>query len=533
MKSKILLKEHKIYNWEKIDNVRYRCGFLNIDFSKVGGEVSDDKEIAGIVKNINGNFSFIREDNDSVIICSDRFQSFPLLYCIKDETIYVSDSLELLESEIELSVNPMCLNEFLAMGVVTGCETLFKDVFVVEAGQIVRIDKSSGYIAKIDYYLHKHTNDYHKPYQELKDELDERLHNVFNRVKDRLGSRMVVVPLSGGYDSRLVVEMLKKTGVTNVLCVSYGNNQDLEVNVAKRLANELGFKWIYVQQSGEKVEQLADDPKFWPTMKEISAASAMPYIQNYVIKELIADGTIPDNAVIMTGNSGDVVEGDQMPEVFSDSEKGYTREQLLHQILNKHYRLAGRKGASIPEVHEKIITRYLSKSDYSYDDVHDVYENFNWRERQSQFLFNDGQFYSEYCGVEWYFPLWDDEFVEFWQHLPTHLRYKRNFYYQYVNKEQIYSSNDITFRTKLLRFAKKYFYRILTKMYINKRIHEYDNGDSLWHLLKRKDFVNMIKWTKGVGTNSDTAKIWGLLINCFDINPVEVDFSKYKDFDIK
>ena len=39
----------------------------------------------------------------------------------------------------------------------------------------------------------------------------------------------------------------------------------------------------------------------------------------------------------------------------------------------------------------------------------------------------------EFFGYDWWLPLWDGEFVEFWQNVPLSLRYKRLWYNQYVD----------------------------------------------------------------------------------------------------
>ena len=517
------LQDHQPYAWSQYGNLSFRCGFLPINPSGLLS-CANVTEAANEVARYNGCFAAIMTQGEELWLVADKYRSFPLLYRITDTAIEVLDSVRSLRGGIVDDT----LYEFIAMGVVMGGQTLFEGYHQVEAGQIVRIERTSGNVSTRDYYLHHHTEDAAISLDELRYELDKRIEGVFDRAVDRAGNRTIVVPLSGGYDSRLVVENLQRRNA-RLTCISYGSKRNKEVQVAQRLAGELGVDWRYVEQTGLMVEAMTSQPSFWPSMREVSCGTTMPYLQNYVIGLLVQDGSIPPDAIVMTGNSGDLVEGDQMPEAFGIT-GAVTREQILWAIKNKHYRLAGPRGASIPEVEHKVCSLYLTEEQYSAAEAHDVYERFNWRERQSKFLRCEGQLFSDWCGLEWHYPLWDDEFVEFWLHLPTKLRFRRSFYYDYVGKEQIYSANDTTLRTRALDFAKRHAYWVLKKLYKAQRRKEWNGGDSLWHLMSHGDFERMLSWTSGVGTNSDTAKIWSTLRHCYGIDVACQDFSKYKDF---
>lgn len=519
------LRKHKKYGWEKQGDIYYRHGFGQKEsFAQHIMEIFNSnlklEEIGTKICEINSSFCFVAQKEKYIYLCADRTQSFPILYRVSGEDIVISDSITKLQEAGWCGTRPnkKALEQFASMGVVLGRKTLFDDISVLEAGQIVKINTESGAIEFCDYFMHNHGNYFVENISELSVLLDKAIENVFQRLKENIGERLIVVPLSGGYDSRLVVTSLKNVGIKNVLCISYGRRKDKEVQVAQQLATELGYRWMFVPQTKKEIVQFSQSDKFWKYMKDISNGSAIPYLQNFAIYKLYKNGIIPNNAVIMTGNSGDVLEGDQMPECFAE-ERMYSRDELVDAILNKHFRLGGRKCASNPEIREAIIRQYKLKGEYDYEEIHNIYEQFNWRERQSQFLFNDGLFYSDFCGLEWFFPLWDTEFVDYWLHVPTKLRYKRKFYYQYVHKEKLKTANDPTLYQMILEMAKNKMYNILSKFYIIKRVAEYElKGDRIWHLLNRKEYWKMLLVTGGVGTNSNTAVIWALLKKCFNID---------------
>ena len=78
METKIQLRDHTIYNWKKYGNVIARCGFMDIDFDRIAGELNDN-QLAENVTKYNGNFSFVKEDDNFIFLGSDKYQSFPLL----------------------------------------------------------------------------------------------------------------------------------------------------------------------------------------------------------------------------------------------------------------------------------------------------------------------------------------------------------------------------------------------------------------------------------------------------------------------
>jgi hypothetical protein len=62
----------------------------------------------------------------------------------------------------------------------------------------------------------------------------------------------------------------------------------------------------------------------------------------------------------------------------------------------------------------------------------DAFELWDWQERQAKYIVNAVRLY-EYWGYDWWLPLWDSEFVEFWHHVPLRLRLARRRYMQFVN----------------------------------------------------------------------------------------------------
>jgi len=76
--------------------------------------------------------------------------------------------------------------------------------------------------------------------------LDSIYKNVFSRLIESVQGRTIVIPLSGGYDSRSSAAILKKLGYGNVICFTYGRPESFEVQTSEKVAKDLGYKWCFI-----------------------------------------------------------------------------------------------------------------------------------------------------------------------------------------------------------------------------------------------------------------------------------------------
>ena len=82
---------------------------------------------------------------------------------------------------------------------------------------------------------------------------------------------------------------------------------------------------------------------------------------------------------------------------------------------------------------DKILNNYFSVYKNSITEKADLYENWEYYERQVKYVVN-GQRTYDYFDLNWYLPLWDGEFVKFWTKVPKKFRYKQNLYLSYLKQ---------------------------------------------------------------------------------------------------
>jgi len=395
-----------------------------------------------IVKKLNGFFYVIVKKNDELYIAVDHVRSIPLFYAIHEGAFLISDDAEWIRSQIgQNRMRDISCCEFQVVGYVTGKDTLFPSIKQVQAGEALEIkrERESWSISSYRYYrfLHDEPNSYNE--DELVNLLERVALESIQRLVEYAGNRQIVVPLSGGYDSRLIVTLLKKLGYKDVLTFSYGNIKHHESVISKKVAESLGYKWFFVEYTREKWREAWKTPERWEYQQWSSGWTSLPHIQDWLaVMELKKQGVIDDNCLFVPGHSGDFVAGSHIPEeAFSGVDVNH--KVLAQTILKKHYCLVPQKfleNFGLDFWIQRILMVAEAGEISSGVDLANYFEKWDWQERQAKFIINSVRVY-EFFGYDWWLPLWDLEFVKFWHFVPLALRKERWWYVKFV--KTIYS----------------------------------------------------------------------------------------------
>ncbi|MBB6216377.1 asparagine synthase (glutamine-hydrolyzing) [Anaerosolibacter carboniphilus] len=526
----IILSEHKAIEWqESCENYFRGWYFIDEEFYEKKETLIfftdiNEKNFEKKLKALNGNFSIVSKCKEKTYVAVDRIKSFPLLYTKIGQKVFISDNIETLKNlcydkEIKLT----SLQELIATGFVTGKKTIYNDIYQIQAGEYLIVDNKTGDIEVRQYYSHKHSADFEKSNKELCEELDAVLVNVFKRLIKSLNGKPVVLFLSGGYDSRLVAVMLKRLGYENMYCISFGQEKDKEVIAAKNVASTLGLKWYLINFSKNYFRKKLEEEEFREYIIKAANGICSPYYQGIVAEEFIKRGLIPKDAIFLTGNSGDVVEGEHFDSRFKEG-KEHEKNIIIDSIIDTHYMIFGKKFGQ-KNLFRRFAVEFIGdKQIYSYDECHDICERFNWRERQSKYVINDVRCYDEYLGNEWRLPLWDNEFVEFWLRVPSNLRCNRKLYYEYVKNEKFLSANNKSLYRKSINLIKNHFMPIIEFFYPLEKLKEFIREKNPFYSVNLKDYLKILYLTKGYRTNTVTSHIFtemGMLYNIKEITKLK------------
>ncbi|MFC1808887.1 asparagine synthase-related protein [Candidatus Omnitrophota bacterium] len=419
------------------------------------GEGGSCERISKAIRDINGEFGFIFEDsqNDLCIASVDWVQSYPLFYYCNGKDFGVSNDAHLIKERFGLNEkNKPSFIEFALAGYVSGPFTLFQGLHQLQAGEVALINKKNGtyYIELFRYYQFR-DNDKISTKSKLLELLDEVTLTTFRNMILSLEGRPVVVPLSGGLDSRLVVCMLRYLNYENVICYSYGLKDNYEARIAREIADTVGYKWfqISLDQKGNRKKYLSKERiEYW---KYADMLRTIPFFQDWVaLWELKKGRKIPDDAVIINGQSGDFVQGGHIPLSFATDED-MSLDHIVDAIIKKHYSLWPNylTPNNLKMIKERIYCSLGSAraETFTSQQAADVFELWEWQERQSKYVVN-GQRVYEFYGYDWRLPLWNKLYMGFWAKVPIEYKLSRKLILDYLRKKNLYGLFDRDFSKK-------------------------------------------------------------------------------------
>ncbi|HFE9683148.1 TPA: asparagine synthase-related protein [Clostridium perfringens] len=508
----IILENNNGFKWEKDFGYNFKGYFYyknNIYKGKEAIEllkkINNFKEFEKFVAEINGIFAIII-NKQKIWIAVDNSRSFPIFY--SNDYKYISDSIDYIKEYINVSLDEVSLAEMLLGHNCSSGKTVYNEIKQVQLGEVIELFGNN--INSKFYFKHIHLN-IEREKSKLLNEFSLVLERVFDRLIESLDGKCALVPLSGGYDSRLIVSMLKKKNYKNVICYTYGNKNDYEVNYSRRIAKELGYKWYFIEYSKEKWKDFLKDEKTFKYLNYCSNDSSLPHIQDFIaISTLKNNNMIPENSIVIPGFCGDLPAGSFI--INENDLQTMSKEDLCEYIFNKHF-INFKTNREIKNIIKERISLYLNKMQQDeikdFEEYISLYEGWFTSDRPSLWVVNSNRV-NEFFDLEWRIPLWDSEFLKFWYSLSTKYRKNCNLYIEWIfnnlfiplkidilkpKKYIIKDKND----NNLKLFCKSIIKKILIFISMNLGIDLYKRNNInnynvlaiyIYKLIKNKDIFN-------------------------------------------
>ena len=400
------------------------------------------------LKQLNGFFAVVHQVDDATFLAVDHVRSCPLFYSVGMKEFYVSDDPYWIQEQIgEHGVDELSAAEFLLAGYVTGNDTLSPHVKQVQAGEALAVASTSGTLRVTPawYYEYGLGNYFTESREKLLARLDDVLKSVFKRLIRWADGRTIVVPLSGGIESRTVVLMLKRLGYDNIVAFSYGREGNKESSISKRAASTLGIRWEFIPYSNEAWHKWYRSEEWEMYWRMASGLSSVPHIQDWpAVWELQRQQLIPQDSVFvpahLAGNQFAIgMQGLQQfhlvssPTAWSkrrviNRNRVANQKELLAYVCRAFYPLrdwSKQRAELEPKLTEKIVRLLGTRPTYKTEDAFDTYRRWWWQGGDSKFLVNSVRVYN-FWGYEWWLPLWDLEIANFWSRVPIIHRFERN-----------------------------------------------------------------------------------------------------------
>lgn len=412
--------------------------YSGVDILNVFKGCYDYGEVASRMSDVSGFFSVVIQDGNNYIIITDRINSIPMYYC-KDS---IKDTFDLQEQETFFSRESDLIRLYELSGVILEDNTFDSGLKSSGPAEIVIINE---YGTSCKSYK---VNEFRLENNEPKitncnhfEKFSNLVSSVSVKLKKVCADRQVIVPLSGGYDSRLVVHMLHIIGVKNVICYTYGNLSDKEVTISKSLADYYGFRWCFIDYSGESIIDSSRSNAFLDFKNKYLSGNSVIHFQDFfAIEYLLKNKLILDasSSVVIPGHALDYLAGNHIPSFCFDTDS-VKLDSLIEYIVERHFSLRFRSKKESKLVNDYILKFFNAKYSIEKDDsvtnkiAIELYMSFNFRERQSKLILNSLRVY-DYFNLTWFMPLWDDEFFSFFESCEAGLYQSR---YIHVNWDHL------------------------------------------------------------------------------------------------
>jgi len=303
-----------------------------------------DDAFISLLERLNGFFAVVQLTETVCRIAVDQIRSIPVFYGICDGLSYVSDDCHWVQQRVRNDpTNEVARAEYLHLGFVTGSDTLCPDVKQCLAGEATFIKESD---RKPDwrhhrYYLYRHEPPKRRSTHEYISDHQRVLEGVFRRLIAKADNRTIVLPLSGGYDSRLVALMLRMLKYTNVVAFSYGRPGNVEAHYSEQVAADLGMEWKFVPYSNGMWAEWYHSRERVRYQQYNGSLSSIMHVQDCpAIWQLLRDGDIPPDSLVVPGHTGDFVAGGRSsyaPDLYNSDK--LDRDRIIDASINYHYSL--------------------------------------------------------------------------------------------------------------------------------------------------------------------------------------------------
>jgi asparagine synthase (glutamine-hydrolysing) len=394
---------------------------------------------AQLIAGWNGFFAIAVRDHDKIALAVDRSRSIPLFFAQIDEKVVVSDSaLWLRERAGSPSLDSVRVAQYLTGGYVLNGATLCREIQQVQAGEIVILTKthpaSAHNIERKRYRVFSPRGDKPVPDKDLFAEYEQVLDRCFTRALQVAGGRQIVVPLSGGYDSRLMLLMLIRNGAKNLFTYSYGGDKN-ETGPSRYVAEAAGVPWHLCDYSPAAWRRAGHEPSFNDYLLRAGNLSSVAHVQDWLaIKELKQNGLVSKDAVFMPGYAADLPAGSFLTHQWWEGRFPASDSVAFAQhIWLSHYcrRDRGHNGVLKAEV-LACLAESTAVARGSRDSVKG-FDTWMLSEWVPKYIVNALRAV-DIEGYSWWMPFFDEEFLSFWEGVPDEFRLGERLHREYTDK---------------------------------------------------------------------------------------------------
>jgi asparagine synthase (glutamine-hydrolysing) len=497
MSRKIKIDIKELYGWRHFEintfdvwfngylNNQTVISFLSKGVDLLSKENSSLKDFGDLFNNASGHFSLVISNGKKMLCCVDLIRSIPLFYSVSTAEAVISNYAPDIRRSLgqkSYSYNEQAAIEIAMSGYTIGRKTLYPNILQICAGEFLLSKDHEFQIQK--YYQYAPWRIKKRPKEKLKKDLTEVSLLTLEKMIQSSEGRQIIIPLSAGNDSRFIASGLKHLGAKNVFCFSYGLNHNFEVETARKVAQHLKYPWHFIPLSIKKQKKIFATKSFIDFWKYTDTLSNHPVLIDFsAVKLLKESGKISKDSIFVNGNTGDFISGGHIDSnvIFN---KNLDLQQLIKSIINKHYSLweclkTKDNLSLISKELEIIMNELVISNNLSFSNYAQIGEFMEWLGRQSKIVTTTQRSY-EFFNFEWRLPMWDKDYMNFWEGVETQFKVNQALYLETLHENnwggvwKNIAVNDYSIASRKLRlmrnFSKIFF------IFLNKEVwHNFDS----------------------------------------------------------
>lgn len=428
---------------------------------------------------INGSFSIIIKRSNQYIVITDKQRSIPVFFKSFDNNMVLTDDADyLVDASKDIAINDISVCEFQYSGYSLNFRTLIKDIFITEPYSIVVISDTNDWTGS--YYYRNKTVDCTTSKQSESVSagvLKNLLHKVFKRFFSTVSDKTIAIPLSGGYDSRLVATMAKLYHKGKVFTYTYGVKDNCEIENAKKTAERLGFEWVFIEYNRSLVHDFFMDETFNKYYQYVSYFSSSFWLQDYfAVKEIKRQKLVPNDCVFVPGLSGDAFAGSHLLGYYKNIHRD---KPVLNAIRLTHFNFLPQTAKTKDVLSSQISCfTHAFTSSFKWQEI----ENWDLFQRQPKFIACTARVYT-FFGYNYYLPFWDNDLMSFFQQLSFDLKLNKRLYNSVV--EELFKENKVFYKNELqdtlFRKNKQAVKEFIKQFLPSQLIHLFSHNESIYY----------------------------------------------------
>lgn len=373
---------------------------------------------------VSGCFLIIVQRNGVWSVITDIIRSIPVFICRNGNGNFaIVDDIRSLSDRV---LDDKQVFNFFSFNSSLGNSNCYQKIYSCQAAEIVTIEDDSLHSERYFRYLSKDSKSRTIGVHSFVKEFNRVLGSAIERmINSKPEVRNWIVPLSGGHDSRNIVNSLLKAGQKNVICYSYGTPGNTQSSISKKVAEAAGYEWYFIEYTENKWFELHRKGLIDDYVNYSFQGVSTPHLQDLLaVFELKEQGIANKNDVFIPGHSGITEIGfTQETEVFSTNSEAI--RFISEKVQGSYFYKKSAAQYDYKSLMDPIIKESISQNINL--KPKNMFAFFNWQERQTKFIGNSIRIY-DYFDFDHSLPLWDRELVEFWLDLSPEDRLNRNLF---------------------------------------------------------------------------------------------------------